>query len=173
MRRFARSSRVGDEIHLDLGLRRDDGADVAALDHDVALLAELPLPLAHHLAHRRVPRDDRDHPVDPRVADRRRDVGAGDPHAAVLVERDRLLPRQLGQQLGLAERNAPLHREPRQRAIHRAGVEVAEAEPLRERACHCALAGAGRPVDRNDHRLTRDSISSKNPGKLTATLSAP
>ena len=42
---------VGDEVDLHVGVRRDDGADVAALDHDVALVAELALALAHHLAH--------------------------------------------------------------------------------------------------------------------------
>ena len=89
-----------------------------------------------------------------------------------LVERHGLRARELGERVGAAEVEAALHREPRERAVHRAGIEVAEAEPLGERARHSALAGAGRPVDRNDHRLTRESISSKNPGKLTATLSA-
>ena len=43
---------------------------------------------------------------------------------------------------------APLaQREPGQRAVHRARVEVAEAEPLREPAGDGALAGARRPVD--------------------------
>ena len=50
---------VGDEVDLDLGVGRDDGADVAALDHRVALVGELALALAHDLAHLRVPRDDR------------------------------------------------------------------------------------------------------------------
>ena len=52
--------RVGDEVDLHLGLRRDDRADVAALDHDVALGPELALALAHHLAHLGVAGDDRD-----------------------------------------------------------------------------------------------------------------
>ena len=69
---------VGDEVDLHLGVGRDDGADVAALDHDVAVAAELALPLAHHLAHLGVPRDDRHHPVDPRLPDRGGHVGAGD-----------------------------------------------------------------------------------------------
>ena len=55
---------VGDEIDLHLGVRRDDRADVASLDHDVAVAPELALPLAHHLAHGRMARDDRNHPVD-------------------------------------------------------------------------------------------------------------
>ena len=65
---------VGDEIDLHLGLRCDDGADVAALDHDVAVAAELALPLPHHLAHGRVPRDDGNHSIDALLANRRRDV---------------------------------------------------------------------------------------------------
>ena len=64
--------RVGDEVDLHLGVGRDDRADVAALDHGVALRGELALALAHHLAHLRVPRDDRHHPVDARLADRAR-----------------------------------------------------------------------------------------------------
>ena len=58
-RRRARTVRIGDEVDLHLGVGRDDRADVAALDHGVALAAELALALAHHLAHLRVPRDDR------------------------------------------------------------------------------------------------------------------
>ena len=61
---------VGDEVHLHLGVGSDDGADVAALDHDVAVAPELALPLAHHLAHGVMARDDGDHPVDARLADR-------------------------------------------------------------------------------------------------------
>ena len=68
--------RIGLQVDLHLGVGRDDRADVAALDHDVALMAELALPLAHHLAHLVVARDDRHHAVDARLADRRRDVGA-------------------------------------------------------------------------------------------------
>ncbi len=82
---------IGLQVDLHLGVGRDDGADVAPLDHDVPLMAELALPLAHHLAHVVVARDDRDHPVDSGLADRRSDVGAGDGHAAGLVEDDRVL----------------------------------------------------------------------------------
>ena len=63
-RRLARTSRVGLEVDLHLGVGRDDGADVAALDHDVALVPELALALAHDLAHLGMPGDDRDEPVD-------------------------------------------------------------------------------------------------------------
>src|SRR4029079_6661041 len=61
--------------------------------------------------------------------------------------------------------------EPGQAAVHRSGVQVAETEPRRERASDRALAGAGRPVDGDDHCET-ESSSSKKPGKLIPTLSA-
>src|SRR5581483_3482018 len=61
---------IGGEIDLHLGIRCDDGADVAALDDDVAVLAELALPFAHHFAHGRVAGNDGNHPVDARAADR-------------------------------------------------------------------------------------------------------
>src|SRR5438132_690731 len=78
----------GDEVHLHLRVRGDDGADVASFDHDVALAAELTLTLAHHLANFRMPRDDRHEPVDASLADRRCHVRVVDPHAPTLVERD-------------------------------------------------------------------------------------
>ena len=90
-----------------------------------------------------------------------------------LVEGHRLGAGKVCERVGAPEVDAALHREPGERAVHRPGVEVAEAEPLGERARHSALAGAGRPVDRNDHRLTTEFRSSKKPGKLIATVSAP
>ncbi len=101
-----------------------------------------------------MPRDDGNHPVDLRLADRRGHVGAVDPHAIVVVEPHGLLLRELRERVGVAELEAALHREPRERAVHRAGVEVAEAEPLGERARHSALARSRRPVDRDDHQCS-------------------
>ena len=46
---------------------------------------------------------------------------------------------------------------PRHRAIHRAGVDVAVAEPLRDRARQRALACARRPVDRN-HEISSQEV---------------
>jgi cytidylate kinase len=109
------------------------------------------LPLAHHLAHLVVPRDDRHHAVDPRLANRRGDVGAVDEDTAGVVEGARALARQLSERRRVAERQSLLHREPRQRAVHRPRIEIAEAEPLRELAGNGALAGACRSVDGNDH----------------------
>ena len=164
-RRLRADVGIGLEIDLHLGARRDDRADVAALDHDVALRGELTLPLAHHLAHLVVARDDRDHPVDARLADRRGHVGAGDEDAAVLVEGDRVLARELAERLAVAERQRLAHREPGERAVHRAGVEVAEAEPLGEPARDRALA-APPAVDGDD------PTSSARGGNRDASLSA-
>ena len=156
-RRCARTAGIGDEIHLHLRVGRDDGADVASLDDDVALVTELALALAHHLAHRRVARDDRHHPVDLRAADRRGDVGAGDEDAAVALEGDRVLARELAEAVAVGEVEGALQREPRERAVHRAGVEVAELEALGEPPRDRALARAGGPVDGDNHRLVTDS----------------
>src|SRR5919201_1613275 len=163
---------VGVEVDLHVGARAHDGADVAPLDHGIAELGELPLARAHDRSHLGVPRDDRDDPIDPRLADRGGHVGLVDPHTPVLVERDRILVREEPEPLALAERDVPRRREPGQRAVHRAGVEIAVAEPLREPAGDRAFARSRRPVDGNDHRSVTESSSSKNPGKLTATASA-
>ena len=41
--------------------------------------------------------------------------------------------------------------QPRERAVHGTGVQVAELEPRCERARDGALTGPGRPVDRDNH----------------------
>ena len=86
---------VGVEPDLELGMRRHDLADVAALDHRVALLGELTLALAHHLAHLLVPRDDGHGRVDLGRADLGRHVVAADEDAAALAELDRMLAREV------------------------------------------------------------------------------
>ena len=48
-------------------------------------------------------------------------------------------------------------------------LPLGDGEPPRD----SALARAGGPIDCNDHRLVTDSSSSKKPGKLIATASAP
>src|SRR5205807_1724791 len=92
--------------------------------------------------------------------------------AAAFLERDRVRGRELAQRLGVPEREPALHREPRDRAVHRTGVEVAEAEPLGEPPCDRAFACPCGAVDGDDHRLETESRRSKNPGKLIATASA-
>ena len=161
------------EEDLQVGVRRDHRADVASLDHDVPLRAELALPHAHHLAHLRMPRDDGHHAVDLRAADCGRDVDAVDGHALLVLERHGVRARELPELPAVGEVEAALDREPCERAVHRAGVEVAEREPLGEPPGDRALSGPGRPVDSHDHRLVTDSRRSKNPGKLIAAASAP
>src|SRR6476469_3674308 len=163
---------IGVQVDLHRSLRGDHGADVAALDHDVAIVGELLLARAHHLAHVLVARDDRDEAVDVGLANRGGDVRVGDPDAPLLVEADRRLGRELAELVAVAERHPALAREPRQRPVHRAGVEVAKAQPLGQAPGDRALAGSRRAVDGDDHRCVTESSSSKNPGKLTATASA-
>ncbi len=62
-----------------------------------------------------------------------------------LVEVDRVLARELAELLAVVEVERSLEREPGQRAVHRAGVEVAEAEPLGEAPRDRALAGPAGP----------------------------
>src|SRR5205814_998895 len=124
---------------------------------------------AHHGPHLLVPGDDGHEPVDPRVADRGGDVAAGNPHAPFVLEGDRVLTRELAELRLLVERQVVLHREPRQRAVHRPRVEVAEAQPLRQGAGDGALAGPGGAVDGDDHLWATESSRSKNPGKDTVT----
>ena len=74
------------------------------------------------------------------------------------------------------EREPAPAREPGERAVHRPGVEVAEAEPLGEQPRDRALAGPCGPVDCDDHQEVAprsESRRSKKPGKLTAADSAP
>ena len=130
---------------------RDDRADVAPLDDDVPLGRELALPVPHHLAHLGVAGDGRDHAVDPDLPDRAGDVGPVDRHAPAGVEGDRVLACEPAEHRPVAEIDAAPEREPRQAPVHRARVEVAEAEPVREAARHGALARSRRAVDRHDH----------------------
>src|SRR5439155_15324701 len=134
---------------------------------------ELALALAHDRADGRVTGHDGHLSIDARLADRRGHVGAGDPHAAGVVERDGIRRRELTQGRAVAERQAALHREPGERPVHGARVEIAEAEPLGEPRRDCAFPRSRGAVDGDDHRFETESRRSKNPGKLIATASAP
>ena len=98
---------VGDEIDLHVRVRADDRADVAPFDDRVAELGQLPLALAHHLAHLRVARDDGHHAVDPGLPDRRGDVAAGDRDASRLVQLDPVLARELARARSPSPRSIP------------------------------------------------------------------
>ena len=66
-------------------------------------------------------------------------------------------------------------REPRERAVHRPGVEVGDAQAARDGAGDRALAGPGGAVDRHDHAASapRATRSRAKPGYDTATASKP
>src|SRR5262249_21733519 len=99
--------------------------------------------------------------------------GSGDEDPAPGFERHGMLARKHAETLAVGQIEPVLESEPRQRAVHRAGVEVAEPEPLGEPPRDRALAGPCRAVDGNDHRLVTESRRSKRPGKLIETASAP
>ncbi len=143
---------VCEQEHLHLGVRGDDRSDVATLDHGVATHRERALTVAHDLAHLRDDaRPSGNEPVDLRVADRSRHVLAVHLDAAVTPERDRVRERELGERRPVREIRSVAPCDPGQRPVHRARVEVAEAEPARERRRDGALPGAGRAVDGHDH----------------------
>src|SRR4029079_10484162 len=105
-------------------VRDDDDADVASLDPRVSRPPELALSRSHHLAHLRVPGDDRDGGVDLRLADAGRHVLPGDLDRVRVTERDLMRLRERLEPWPVVERDALVQREPRERAVHRAGVEA-------------------------------------------------
>ena len=112
--------------------------------------AQLALPRDEHLAHLRQPRHRARDLVDLRRADRARDV--------VAVDRRRRRLRRRCRRAAPARPPPPrrraampvVQRLPADGAIHRAGVDVAVAECLGDRAGDGALAGPGRTVDGDD-----------------------
>ena len=130
----------GGEEDLQLGVGRDDRPDVAALGDVVPVGDELALALDERGAHLRPRRDLRRARADLRRADQRADVLAVERHAA--VEADRAGGR-VGRAAQVGERDG---------AVHRAGVEVREAERRGDGARDGGLAGARGPVDGDEHR---------------------
>ena len=119
------------EPDLELGVRRDHGADVAALGHPVPGGQQRALARGHRGADRRVGGAARRLARDLRGADRVGDVGAVEQHPAVVegdVQRRRVAV--AGQRDG---------------AVHRPGVQVREAERVGHGARHGGLAGPGGP----------------------------
>ena len=112
----------GGEEDLDLRVRAHDGADVAALGDPVAVLEDLLL-----LAHERHPHADVGADLRGRFRDRGRadrvgDVTAVEQHAVAQLDLERLGD--------LGRLAAPLAHGERDAAIHRARVEISEAQPL-------------------------------------------
>ena len=126
----------------------DDGGDVAPLGHhSPGLLGDarhqVALQLLEHRAHLEVRRDRRDRGADLGGADRLADVGAADRHGRarrVGADLERELARGGGHGIHVGEVETALEAPPGERAVHRPGVEVADAEPAGHgpaRRCSC------------------------------------
>jgi len=146
-------------------------ADVPSLDDGVAEVGELALAAPHDDPDLGMAGDHGDEPVDLGLPDLGRDVRLGDPDRAALVEVDGMPFGQHAERRPVLEVERTLEREPGHGPVHRARVQIPEAESLGQPAGDGALPGSGGPVDCHDHRWVTDSSRSKNPGKLTATLS--
>jgi hypothetical protein len=90
--------------------------------------------------------------IDLRQADRVGDVLLAN-EDALAFERDLGCLGEAAKRGAVVEGNPLLERQPRQRAVHGAGVEVAEAEARGEAARDRALARARGAVYRHDHPL--------------------
>ena len=153
--------RIGGQEHLHRRVGSDDGADVAALDDVVAGGDQLAL-----LA-RAAPRAPRGcaatvelAPVTRGGADLLAHVAPVERSPARCRRRARAArssrPAASRPSASPSSRSAPASSAASVTARYmRAGVQVGEAEPARERARDRALAAAGGPVDRDDHRRKR------------------
>src|SRR5580700_8697846 len=145
---------VGGEEHLDRGVGRDDGADVAPLgDDSVRLVNDVPLlrdqvrPDPRNRSHGA---DRAGHLAGP---DRRGHVGAVDPgpgRARVGADLDDRFGGQLADQAGVADSYAPLEQPPGQGPVHGPGIQVPHAQGDRRAPRGARLARARGSVDRHD-----------------------
>src|SRR5690606_13547913 len=162
------------QVDLDLGAGGDDGADVAALDHDVAVADDLPLQVDEALADLGHRRDGGDGRGDLVLADRPRHVdaahvdrrgagdGSGDDRGLAAAGRDRG---------GIGEVDALPEDPPRHRAVLRPGVEVAQTQRAGHPARHARLARPRRAVH-GDDQTGHGSPSSRvltQPDEVTAS----
>jgi hypothetical protein len=127
----------------DRRLRRDHGADVAALRDPVAALQELALLRDEGAAHLLVRRD---------LRRGLRHLGVADGLGHVLAVRDHPIAQFELQLLGSLRRRPAVPQQHQRRCpVHSPGIEVGEAERLGHRPRHGALARPGGPVDRHHH----------------------
>ncbi len=139
-RRVARASTLAVTIQLHFRVRRNDGADVAPVEHRAAgLFGEPALPLEQCLADGGVDR----HPAC---------VAAG-----LLAAQARIVEQRVGER-GRGERVASVvgvsaikEHLPADSAVEKTGVEIRHAVMLGEFAGEGALSGSGRSVDGDDH----------------------
>ena len=145
------------EEHLDFGLREYDRANIAALDHVIALRANAALLFDERLAHLGVLGGGTHRPVDARRANVARHINAVDEYllrrriARLMRKRNRTLTRDFAQSGRILERDTMLERIPRNASVHRARVEAVEAKRLRDRFGHGRLASSRRAVNSNNH----------------------
>ena len=143
----------GGQQHAYVGVGCDDGRDVTPFDHDAALCGQGTLPADELLAHAEVGRHGADRGRDVGRPDRLADVVAVDQHVGVLgvgAELQRQLAGQGGDPVGVGEVDVARQRPPGERAVHRAGVDETQAQPLGHAARHAGLSRARRSVDRDD-----------------------
>ena len=149
-----------DDEQFDVGARRNDGADIAAVEHSAGCFhGELALIAHQRLAHLG---DRRNH---------RRRLGDGLLLQRSVVEFFRIeRDRDLDGARGVVERIAGLKHPFADGAVQQPGVEMVQAVNLSEVARDRALAGGRRPVDGDDHDKSalRVRINSTKPGKLVA-----
>ena len=149
---FGANPRRGREVQLQLGVGEHHRTDVAALEHSpAALFGPLPLPPHQFGAHRAVGGDRADRGGDLVAADLGGRVDPVDQHA-VLADLEVESLRRARRPVEIGRVDATAHRGERDGAVHRAGVEILEAEASRERPRDSALAGSGRTIDGNRRR---------------------
>jgi hypothetical protein len=140
------------EINLHIGVWKHHGPDVTAFHDDAASLAVTALTGDEDLTHAWKPRYRRGRLVHVRRSNRTRHVVAVDRHE-VALHADCRVARDAGHAGFIVERHAIVRRHPGHRAVHRAGIDMAIAKTLRQRARHSALPRARGSVDRDDQLL--------------------
>ena len=150
--------RAGGDEQLGVGVGRDDGADVAAVENGAAGLGgEAALALEQSVADQRVSRDARGDAAD-RLA-----LQLG------VVEVD------LRQVAGASPRRTrsrgrrPFEQVEGDRSVEQSGVHVGQAEMRASARGDRALAARRRPVDGDDHAALSVSRAAAKPGKLVST----
>src|SRR6266850_915942 len=169
----ARFGRSGDE-YLEIGVRKDNRADVASFHHEARLAGEGALerheppaePGMERHARGGLPRLGRaDRALDRKPVHRHAPGAGRDPS-----------PLEHGQERRLfVEGDAVPEREPCDGSVHGSRVHVEEPQPLRHAAGGRALPRPCGPVDREDERLQRKRPRRRlrNPGSETRADSAP
>ena len=142
----------GVQEDLDVSIRKHDGPDVAPLDDDASLLAQLALLSVEHLAHPGLAGDGRGRRVDLGSANRFRDVLSIDPRDAVAYLQLETLGDR-GHRCLVCEINPIAQRLPGDSSVHGARVDVPVFETCRDGTRDRTLAGARGSVDSDDETV--------------------